>query len=31
MSENEINDVVLKGPIEQNVYGRGGIYELLLI
>lgn len=23
--------MILKGPIEQNIYGKGGIYELLLI
>lgn len=27
----ELENIVLKGPIEQNCYGRGGIYELLLI
>lgn len=24
------NDIVIPGPIEQNAYGKGGIYELLL-
>jgi jumonji domain-containing protein 2 len=31
LSGKELDNVVLKGPIEQNAYGRGGIYELLLI
>ena len=25
------DDIVIPGPIEQNAYGKGGIYELLLI
>jgi jumonji domain-containing protein 2 len=27
----EIEDLIVSSPIEQNVYGKGGIYELLMI
>ena len=28
---DDLDNVILKNPIEQNAYGRGGFYELLLI
>lgn len=29
--DKSIQSLILQGPIEQNIYGKGGIYELLLI
>mmetsp|Transcript_533 Transcript_533/g.560 ORF Transcript_533/g.560 Transcript_533/m.560 type:complete len:561 (-) Transcript_533:164-1846(-) len=29
--KNVLNDIMVNSPIEQNVYGKGGIYELLLM
>lgn len=31
LTMKELDNVILKNPIEQNAYGRGGFYELLLI
>lgn len=31
VNQRELDNIVLKSPIEQNAYGRGGVYELLLI
>ena len=30
-TKENMDDLLVNGPIEQNVYGKGGVYEAILI